>query len=191
MNILERKIDLINYEVYEKEIEKGNIINGYIFCGLDEEFIKEGINLIVKKKINDEVKELNLIKIDGVNVNFDIIMNVCEIMFFMSEKKVVLIYRVNFLYDKSDLVGIKLYNDIKKYIFNILLYIILVMYYLFKDKREKLNKNKKIIVLSKFVLIVYCDKLKKDRYIKKIGEIFKEKGKVIGRIELIYFLEKV
>lgn len=191
MNILERKIDLINYEVYEKEIEKGNIINGYIFCGLDEELIKEGINLIVKKEINDEAKELNLIKIDGMNANFDTIMNACETMPFMSEKKVVLIYRANFLQDKSDSAGTKLYNDIKKYISNIPPYTILVMYYLFKDKRDKPNKNKKVTTLSKFASIVHCDKLKKDRYIKKIGEIFKEKGKAIGRTELIYFSEKV
>ncbi|NSA00471.1 hypothetical protein FHU26_000905 [Clostridium beijerinckii] len=40
---------MINYEVYEQEIEKGNIKNGYIFCGLDEEFIKDGISLIIKR----------------------------------------------------------------------------------------------------------------------------------------------
>ena len=78
---------MINYDVYEKEIEKGNIKNGYIFCGLDEELIKDGIELIVKKEIAEEFKELNLIRIDGMNTNFDEIMNACETMPFMSEKK--------------------------------------------------------------------------------------------------------
>lgn len=182
---------MINYEVYEKEIEKGNIKNGYVFCGLDEELIKDGINLIIKKEINEELADLNLIKIDGMNTSFDDIMNACETMPFMSEKKVVLIYRANFLQDKSDSTGNKIYNDIKKYVSDIPPYTILIMYYLCKDKRDKPNKNKKLTPLSKILPVVYCDKLKREKYIKKIGEIFKEKGKQIGRVELMYFSNKV
>ena len=88
---------VINYEFYEQEIEKGNIKNGYAFCGLDEELIKDGVNLVVKKTVEKELEELNLIKIDGMNTTFDDIFNACETMPFMSEKKVVIIYRANFL----------------------------------------------------------------------------------------------
>ena len=182
---------MINYEVYEQEIQKGNIKNGYIFCGLDEEFIKDGINLIVKKEIADEVMELNLIKIDGMNTNFDAIMNACETMPFMGEKKVVIVYRANFLQDKTDSTGTKIYNDIKNYISNLPPYTILIMYYLLNDKRDRPNKNKKLTAVSKVVPIVYCDKLKRDKYLKKVSDIFKEKGNQIGRVELSYFCEKV
>ena len=185
------KIALINYEVYEKEIEKGNIKNGYIFCGLDEELIKDGIELIVKKQIDEQLSDLNLIKIDGMNTTFDAIMNACETMPFMSEKKVVIVYRANFLQDKSDSTGTKIYNDIKKYIENMPPYTILIMYYLCKDKRDKPSKNKKLTPIGKVLPIVYCDKLKRDKYIKKISDIFKEKGKQIERVELMYFCEKV
>lgn len=182
---------MINYEVYEKEIEKGNIKNGYVFCGLDEELIKDGVNLIIKKEIDGELADLNLIKMDGMNTSFDDIMNACETMPFMSEKKVVLIYRANFLQDKSDSTGSKIYNDIKNYVSNIPPYTILLMYYLCKDKRDKPNKNKKMTHLGKFMPIVYCDKLKRDKYIKKVNDIFNEKGKPIGRVELMYFCDKV
>ena len=189
--LYERKIKLINYEVYEQEIEKGNVKNGYIFCGLDEELIKDGISLIVKKEVCEEFKELNLIKIDGMNTSFDDIMNACETMPFMSEKKVVIVYRASFLQDRSDSTGTKVYNDIKKYVENLPPDTILIMYYLLNDKRDKPIKNKKLTAISKFLHIVYCDKLKKDKYLKKVSDVFKEKEKQIGRVELMYFCEKV
>ena len=182
---------MINYEVYEQEIEKGNLKNGYILCGLDEEIIKDAISIIVKKEVSEEFKELNLIKIDGMNTTFDYIMNACETMPFMSEKKVVIVYRAGFLQDKSDSIGNKIYNDINKYVENLPQYTILIMYYLLNDKREKPNKNKKLNSINKFLPIVYCDKLKRDKYLKKVSDVFKEKGKPIGRVELIYFSEKV
>lgn len=182
---------MINYEVYEKEIEKGNLKNGYIFCGLDEELIKEGISLITKKEISEELTDLNLIKIDGMNTSFDEIMNACETMPFMGERKAVIVYRASFLQDKSDSAGSKIYNDIKKYVSNLPPYTILIMYYLLNDKRDKPNKNKKLITMDKFLSVVHCDKLKKDKYLKKVSEVFKEKGKTIGRVELAYFCEKV
>jgi len=182
---------LINYEVYEQEIQKGNMKNGYIFCGLDEELIKDGISLIIKREVSEEFKELNLIRIDGMNTSFDDIMNACETMPFMSEKKVVIVYRANFLQEKSDSTGTKIYNDIKKYVENLPPDTILIMYYLLNDKRDKPNKNKKLTALSKFLPIVYCDKLKRDKYLKKVSDVFKEKGKPIGRVELMYFCEKV
>ncbi|MFW2491374.1 DNA polymerase III subunit delta [Clostridium chromiireducens] len=182
---------MITYEVYEQEIQKGNVKKGYVFCGLDEELIKDGINLIIKREVAEEVKELNLIKIDGMNTSFDDIMNACETMPFMGEKKVVVVYRASFLQDKSDSSGTKIYNNIKDYVLNLPPYTILIMYYLLSDKRDRPNKNKKLTTLGKTLPIVHCDKLKKDKYLKKVSDIFKEKGKQIGRVELSYFCEKV
>ena len=182
---------MINYEVYEQEIEKGKVQNGYIFCGLDEELIKDGINLIVKRQIPEELKDLNLIRIDGMNTTFDDIMNACEIMPFMGDRKAVIVYRANFLQEKSDSTGTKIYNEMKEYISNLPPYTILILYYLLNDKRDRPNKNKKLATIGKYLSIVHCDKLKKDKYLKKVADVFKEKDKQIGRVELTYFCEKV
>lgn len=182
---------MINYEVYEKDIEKGNIKNGYVFCGLDEELIKDGIEIIINKEISEDFKELNLIKIDGMNTTFDEIVNACETMPFMSEKKAVVIYRASFLQEKSDSSGTKIYNELKKYVSDMPAYTILIMYYLCKDKRDKPNKNKKLTPIEKYFPVVFCDKLKRDRYVKKVGDIFKSREKAIGRAELAYFCDKV
>lgn len=191
INKHERNLKLINYEVYEKDIEKGNIKNGYVFCGLDEELIKDGIGIIINKEVTDDFKELNLIKIDGMNTTFNDIVNACETMPFMGERKVVLVYRATFLQEKCDSTGTKIYNELKKYISDMPPYTILVMYYLCKDKRDKPNKNKKLTPIEKYFPVVFCDKLKKDKFIKKVADIFKEKEKSIGRTELAYFCDKV
>lgn len=182
---------MIDFDVLEGEIKKGKIENSYIFCGLDEELIKEGVNLIVDKSIDKSLLDLNYIRLDGLTTTFDDIMNACETMPFMGEKKVVVVYRSNFLKDKCDASLTKLYNEVLKYLKDLPPYTVLVMYYLFNDKRDTPKKSSKIRSLEKLTKVVYFDKLKKDRYYKKVEEIFKEKGKEIGKVELRYFAEKV
>ena len=182
---------MIDFDVLEGEVKKGKIDNSYIFCGLDEELIKEGINLIVNTTIDTSLLDLNYIRLDGLTTTFDEIMNACETMPFMGDKKVVVVYRAAFLKDKSDSVGTKVYNDMLKYLKDLPPYTVLIMYYLFNDKRDTPKKSTKLKSLEKVSKVVYFDKLKKDRYYKKVEEVFKEKGKEIGKIELRYFAEKV
>ena len=182
---------MIDFDVLEGEVKKGKIDNSYIFCGLDEELIKEGINLIVNTTIDTSLLDLNYIRLDGLTTTFDEIMNACETMPFMGDKKVVVVYRAGFLKDKTDATGTKLYNEILKYLKDLPPYTVLIMYYLFNDKRDTPKKSNKLKSLEKVSKVVYFDKLKKDRYYKKVEEVFKEKGKEIGKVELRYFAEKV
>ncbi len=215
---------MITYDIFEKEVKQNSIKNSYVFCGLDEELIKDGVNLLTKPFLEDGFGDLNYIKLDGLTTtmddilnacetmpfmsekkvvlvyraNFlkdtttmDDILNACETMPFMSEKKVVLVYRANFLKDKTDSSGTKMYNAIKDYLKDVPPHTLLVMYYVFGDKRETAKKNKKLMALDKITTIVQFDKLKKDRYYKKIEDIFIESGAKIGKIEVRYFAEKV
>lgn len=182
---------MIDFDVLEGEVKKGKIDNSYIFCGLDEELIKEGITLIVNNAVDKSLLDLNYIRLDGLTTTFDEIMNACETMPFMGDKKIVVVYRASFLKDKTDASGTKLYNDLLKYLKDLPPYTVLIMYYLFNDKRDTPKKSNKVKALEKVSKVVYFDKLKKDRYYKKVEEVFKEKGKEIGKIELRYFAEKV
>ena len=175
----------------ESEIKKNSIANGYVFCGLDEELIKSSIDPIIKKVLDKDFLDLNFIKIDGLTSTFDEIENACETLPFFGDKKVVLVYRANFLKDKPDKEGAKTYTEILKYIKDLPQHTILIMYYLFNDKRDTPKKNKKLSTLDKYVKVVHCDKLKKDKYYKKIEDIFKENGRTIGKVQLKYFADKV
>ncbi|MGG7176539.1 DNA polymerase III subunit delta [Clostridium paraputrificum] len=182
---------MITYDIFEKDVKNKSIKNSYILCGSDEELIKDGIKLLSKPYIDDGLGDLNYIKLDGLNTTMDDIMNACETMPFMGEKKVVLVYRANFLKDKADSSGVKLFNEVKEYLKDVPPYTLLIMYYLFGDKRETPKKNKKLMSLDKITTIVHFDKLKRDRFIKKVEDIFKEKGQNIGKVELRYFCERV
>ena len=182
---------MINIDILEGEIKNSNIANGYIFCGLDEELIKISVNSIINKVVERDFLDLNLIKLDGLTTTFDEIENACETLPFFGDKKVVVVYRANFLKEKPDKEGTKTYTEILKYIKDLPSYTILIMYYLFNDKRDTPKKNKKLTTLDKYVKVVHCDKLKKDRYYKKVDDLFKEKGRTIGKIQLRYFADKV
>ena len=182
---------MITIDVLESEIKKNSIANGYVFCGLDEELIKSSIDPIIKKVVDKDFLDLNFIKIDGLTSIFDEIENACETLPFFGDKKVVLVYRANFLKDKPDKEGAKTYTEILKYIKDLPQHTILIMYYLFNDKRDTPKKNKKLSTLDKYVKVVHCDKLQKDKYYKKIEDIFKENGRTIGKVQLKYFADKV
>ena len=182
---------MITIDGFESELKKGDIGSGYVFCGLDEELIKENVNALVKKVVPDEFMSLNYERLDGLTTTFNDIENACETMPFFGDKKVVVVYRANFLKDKADKEGAKVYSEVSKYVKNLPPYTVLIMYYLFNDKRDTPKKNKKLGTLDKYIKVVHCDKLKKDKYYKKIEDIFKEKGKNIGKIQVRYFAEKV
>ena len=86
-----------------------------MFCGLDEELIKEGVSLVVNSVVDKSMMDLNYIRLDGLNTNFDEILNASK-QCPLWEKKVVLIYRAEFLKDKTDSSLTKLYKEIEKYL---------------------------------------------------------------------------
>lgn len=182
---------MIDFDVLEGEIKNGKIENSYIFCGLDEELIKEGISLIVDKTVDKSLEDLNYIKLDGVTTTFDEILNACEAMPFMGDKKVVVVYRAAFLKDKTDTVGSSTYKQMLNYLKDLPPYTVLIMYFLFNDKRDTVKKSTKIKSLDKLSKVVHFDRLKKGRYYKKIEDVFREKRKDIGKVEVKYFAEKV
>ena len=182
---------MITYDVLENDVKKNSLKNSYIFCGLDEELIKVEFKLISKPFITDGFGDLNYIKLDGLVTTADDIKNACETMPLMSEKKLVVVYRANFLKEKSDSTGNAIFKEIKEYLKDMPPYTILIMYYIFNDKRETPKKNKKLMSLDKITSIVYFEKLKRDKFNKKVEEIFQEKKGKIGKIELRYFCERV
>lgn len=184
-------IALINYETLEKDIKLKKIKNSYVFCGPDEELIKESIGKLIKPYIDDSLMDLNFIKFDGVQCTFDEVMNACETLPFMAEKKVVLIYRCAFLNDKLDAQSKSFYKEMKEYLKDIPEQTILIMYYVFKDKRDTAKKNKNIMGLDKLTTVVQVDKLKRDGFYKRVELMFKENNRSINKVQLRYFCEKL
>lgn len=185
---------MISLNDLENELKKNIIHNCYVFCGIDELLIKESVKLISDKVVNKDFFDLNFIKYDGNRVDFDAIMNACETMPFMGEKKVVLVYRADFLSDNKNKANDSnssdnIYKNISNYIDNIPEHCVLIMYYIYQGDREKVsNKVKKLQQKS---CVGEFSKLKGVALEKKVKGIFNLLGKDIGKTELLLFCANV
>lgn len=173
----------------ENKLKHEELSNCYILCGTDEQTIKKFIKKITDKALNKDFLELNYIQLDGLTVNIDSIINACETLPFMSDKRVVVIYRANFLRDKMDKSMESLYTEVSKYIKGLQKDCILIMYYVFENDREK--ESSKLKKLDKTATVVKFAKLKGASLQKTVGEIFKKKDKDIGKADLALFCNLV
>lgn len=180
---------MIDCDILEESLKKGKIDNCYVFCGIDEKIIKDSIDLIVNSALNSDFGDLNYTKFDGAKATMNDILNACETLPFMSDKKVVLLYRASFLGEKEDREGKKKFEELNKYLDNIPSHCILIMYYVFEDEREKPSNS--IKKLEKKCTVIKVDKLKGEKYYKKVKSLFSSMGKEIGKVELKYFCDNV
>lgn len=174
---------MIDVFTFNENIKKGILNNCYLFCGIDEQLMKDGINSIINKVLDKNFIDLNYVKFDGSTLeNFEPVVNACETLPFMSDKKIVLVYRASFFQeDKND----NIFNRIYEYISNLPDYCILIFYDVFKSKRDK--PGKKIYKIDKRACVVKADKIKGQQLEGKIKSFFEARGKQIGRIELKVF----
>lgn len=172
-----------------KELKKS-----YVFYGADERLILEEINVIIKSALDDNFRELNFAVFDGNNIgNFDEIINACQTLPFMSEKKAVLIRRADFLtdskseYNKSS--DEKQFKALFEYIDRVPPHCILIVYFVLKNKRDK--STDRIEKLKKKAEVIKVEKAAGARLEAKIAEMFRIRKKEIGKIELKLFAEKM
>lgn len=184
---------MLDLNTFNENFKKGKIHNCYIFFGTDEGLIKEHINMIIDKIVDPNFKDLNYIQFDGNNIeNENAIVNACETMPFMSDKKIVVVYRANFLDDNEDKSNSKVFDAINSYIDNIPPHCILIMYYTMESKRDK--SSKRLNKLDKKTCIVdtkYERKIKEEKLKGKICSMFEARGTNIGKIELQTFYNGV
>lgn len=185
---------MINYVELQKKINKHQIDNCYIFCGSDEKLIKENVAYITKNVLKEDFIDLNYSKFDGSKTDFETVSDACETMPFMSDKKVVVVYRASFLDDTS---GTKKVGDLKnknfvmlnEYLSNPSPHCILIIYYTFLSDREK--PSNKIKKLDKKACVIKVDKLKGELLQKKCRGLFESAGAKIGKVELTLFCSSV
>jgi len=182
----------MNYFEFEKHIKNGDIKNVYVFFGTDENLIKNSIKLISDRVINDELKELNYVKIDGSKADFSEIENAIETLPIMSDKRIIEVYRADFLDDKicnTKKEKNTMFNQIYKYCKHIPNYCILIMYMILGNDRDK--PGKKLKSMDKVSYVVKVDKFKGDMLRKRVKELFLSRGKKIERAELALFCNEI
>lgn len=179
-------MDLDNFE---QLLKKKDLKGCYILYGADENLIKDAVNKAANTVVDETFRELNLVKFDGMKVQFEEVMNACETLPFMSEKKVVIVFRADFLGSKDDRESKKKVEDFRQYLSTLPPYTILLMYYVFGDDREKASSN--IKKLEKLASLVQVDKLKGSKLYKKVGDIFEERQRNINKVLLQFFCDHI
>jgi len=185
---------LINFTDLEKKLKKHELDNCYVFCGSDEKLIKQHVKFVTNKVIKNDFVDLNYSKFDGNKADFETIIEACETMPFMSDKKVVVVYRASFLDDSG---GSKNSGDLKsenfhllnEYLKNPAPHCVLIIYYVFSSDREK--PSNKIKKLDKSACVIKVDKLKGEALQKKCRDLFENAGSKIGKAELTLFCSQV
>lgn len=180
---------MIDVSTLNDKFKKNEFSNCYVFCGSDEQSIKEAIKTITDKNISKDFLDFNYVQLDGSSVDMNTIVNACETLPFMSDKKVIIIYRANFLKDKMDKGAEKLSKEIIDYIKILPKECILIMYYIFENDREK--ESYKLKKIDNTACVVKFLKLKGAMLQKKVEEIFRKKGKSIAKAELSLFCSNV
>lgn len=180
---------MIDIDVLEGNIKKNKIDRCYVLAGIDETLIREQIDALINMSIPEASRDLNIFKLDGMKLSSEEFMDACETLPFFSEKKVILVYRANFLRDSLDNENKKRYEACESYIKSTPEHCILILYYIFQDKREKISDRVKR--LDKSCTVVKADKLKGEKLYKKVSSLFSEREKEISKVELKYFCDNV
>lgn len=82
----------MSYKSLKKDIKSDDIAKVYLFYGREKYLINKGIEVVKNKIINNPNDEsFNFSLFNGLNDNIDVILNSCETLPFMGEKRLVIV----------------------------------------------------------------------------------------------------
>jgi len=166
---------------FNKKLKEGKISSVYLFKGTEEYLMDKYIENTKKTYIDESFEMINYVEID-VDGSFDGILNGCETLPFMSEKKLILVKDIYGLIQEDRTISDKL-ND---YLPEISPSVILII----KDKNNKLKKNTRLYkTINRLNGVVDFNRLNKVQLKIFIKGIIQENDKKILDRDLDYFIE--
>lgn len=179
---------MISSENFNQSISKFK--GSYVFCGHDEDLIKDNINLL-SNEFKSLYGDLDLNIFDGVDLSLDTLIETCETLPLIASNRLIIVNRANNFFDnKGAASDISPFNSLKKYIKDLPQNTILIMCYVLDNKRDTIKKNSKIKSLDKVSNVVTFE-LSNKKIFNFARTLFQEVNYQIGDLELQYFLDKV
>ncbi|KGG81346.1 DNA polymerase III delta subunit [Caloranaerobacter azorensis H53214] len=175
----------MSYRQILNDIQNNDLKRVYLIYGKENYLIDWIVNEIKEKYIDKNFETLNYVHLDGKEVSVDSIINACETLPFMSDKKIVVIENLVFL------TGGKTYSKeeeqrLNEYICNISSFVCLI----FIVREEKIDNRKRIIKNIKDVgIVVELSKIKGDDLVKWVYKMFSKYNKNITKKNISYFIE--
>ena len=174
----------MSYEVLKKELKENKLRNIYLFYGVEDYLKNFHLNQIENMTITEELKSFNYLFLDESSVSPQAIVDFCESLPVMCDKKLLVIKKTNLLKSKKSSSGINL-DGLMKYFEDIPDYVCIIFVEANEiDKRSSLYKY-----IEKSGLTVEFGLQKRDQLSNWIERVFKENGKSIGKDEILYIVD--
>ncbi len=127
----------MNYSDFLKLIKDDNLMPAYLFLGVEEYLMNEGVEKLKSKYIEPSLESLNYSIIEGKESNIDTLINACETLPFMSSKKIVILKDISGLLEKESKES---EEELYKYLDDLGSYLILIIIGTDLKKTSKMYK---------------------------------------------------
>lgn len=172
----------MDFTEFNKILKNKEVENAYLFKGTENYLMEKYIENIKKVYIDENFSMINYIEIDSSG-NFEQILNACETLPFMSEKKLIVIKDINELSQGDKSIMDKL-NDYLSEVSNDNILIV-------RDKNDNLKKTTKLYKsFNKKDRVVEFNRLNVKQLNSFIGKLIRDKDKTIDDTELNYIVQK-
>ncbi|NLV89288.1 MAG: DNA polymerase III subunit delta [Tissierellia bacterium] len=173
----------MNYKELINDIKNDKLLTVYLFTGSENYLMDKAIELLKDKYIDKSFETLNYVVLDGKEVYFDNVLNACETLPFMSQKKIVVIKDINEVMENKEVDFDKKLGD---YISKLDNYISLIII----DKSNSLKKTTSIYkAIKKLCGVVEFNKLRGKDLNAWVERKFKEYNKTISYGNIQYFIQ--
>ncbi len=175
----------MEYKEFFKAIQDDKLQPTYLFFGVEEYMMNTAIESLKHKYIEESFEALNFTRLEGKDIMLEDLINACETLPFMSQKKIVVLRDINgFLGNIND--GIE--KDFYNYIDSLEDYLILILL----DNTSSVKKNMKIYkFFNKNQRAVEFMKLQNNDLIHWINSILNKYNKEMRISEINYFINRV
>lgn len=170
---------------FNKFIKSKDARGPILIFGEEKNWVKESIKLVYD--IINSFPEINIIEIDGETVTYDEIINSCETLPFMSDKKLVYIKNPYFLLKTNNSPTAEISELLTKYITRIPEEVILLIGVI----GETDTRNKVVTAIKNSGTLVEYKKIKGDELHKWVMDEFDKYGKTISKADLIYMISEI
>lgn len=173
----------MNYIEFNRLIREAKLSPLYLFMGREKYLIDDTVDRIKKKYIDKSLESVNLNILNGKNTVQDDIVNACETLPFMSEKKLVILNDLGLFLEE----GISDEKEFYKYLANIGDHCI----FLIIDRNQELKKTTKFYkFFKKNDWLVEFDKLTKAQLQSWIEKQLKSNNKTMNKANINYFIDR-
>ncbi|KPU27916.1 DNA polymerase III subunit delta [Caloranaerobacter sp. TR13] len=175
----------MSYKQILNDIKNNDLKRVYLIYGKENYLIDWIINEIKEKYIDKNFESLNYVHLDGKEVGVDSIVNACETLPFMSDKKIVIIENLVFLTggklnDKED------EQRLNEYISKVSNFTCLI----FVVREEKIDNRKKLVKnIKKVGQVIELSKIKGEDLARWVSKTFSKYNKKITQKDIMYFIE--